>query len=354
MGAALSHYMVWRGVATGKHDYCLVLEDDVVFTEEFSNRYNQVLDILKLCPHPFVFLGYNMSRKISYPQLVQTVTAGEDVTTETINKVSIVSMINNSSGQIWGGTHGYIIHKDFAKKLVSIVEQDGIQEPIDMFVLKQKGLYEVIPQIVSAQQALQVENIDTDIQNDWLSVYDNYVFIKNKDVLYNDIKKSDVTGYQQLRVAEFVKEADETPECVAFNSFGYLKSKLVSPTNLDTIRCNTNGSYGLYIKMIKGETYDFYPYLDSPGSTYCALPPGITDPTRMKDIANQEVRCAAFNTNGELKTSITDIKDFVLIGGREFDDIEGTEGLYVKRLYTEVFLNNDDVVVIHPKAVTVW
>jgi GR25 family glycosyltransferase involved in LPS biosynthesis len=334
MGCTLSHYLLWRELIISNYKYYLVLEDDVVLAHDFKNILEKIKDIISNCDYPFVYLGYSTDPKLE---------------NNVVNLPNLVfsTLINKSV--MWGGTFAYIIHRDTAKKFVYEIETNGVVDPIDVFIMGHGGLHESIPQLAKSPVMTIYNETDSDIQYDILNMFDNFVFIRGVDSIGCDIK-----GVGRLPLKNLIIVANETENCVAFNSYGYLKYEIVSPKEFVKPQGNPQKKDGIYIKIVKLEDYDFYPCLDSEGYNMdkyldinlVNLENLEKDLDKLKELAKSDMNCIAFNTLGQLKYAITNPKDFVLISGKKYSDIDKSEGLYVKKTGLEVVVNEDKSVVI--------
>lgn len=155
---------------------------------------------------------------------------------------------------------------------------------------------------------------------------DEFTFYNNMDSIGYDLYKSNVTD---INILKNICKYNE--KCVGFNTLGYLKYYIN-----DTMKSFPDTNIGLYvydkrlneIRMKKNTSingYIFYPNCDSYGYDLCHKPK--LSITEMKELADSDKECIAFNTLGYFKSDIILKKYFkpLLIPLRH-------EGLYVKKI----------------------
>ncbi len=157
---ALSHLAIWREVARGDRA-CLVFEDDARLAEGFPGR------CVELCggladAHPgfhIALLGYQLWDR----RFDRVFHAGH--------------LPPKPFPMEWekylGGTFAYLVSAEGARRLVALVDRDGIQIAIDWFLMaKRKELeaFQAFPQIVSSPVVAADTGADSDIQYDFAPV----------------------------------------------------------------------------------------------------------------------------------------------------------------------------------------
>jgi len=139
IGCALSHIKVWKELIDDPgNDFYVVLEDDLEF-KDFKPKLDRALKLFK---------------GIEY-----LVIGSFDLHTENIsNELSIVKMEN----LLWtGGTHGYIISKSAAQKLIKNIERSSLKRSIDFeIVIKKSFDIYFLNEYIVKQKSFE----DTDIQ----------------------------------------------------------------------------------------------------------------------------------------------------------------------------------------------
>lgn len=242
IGCALSHLNIWKSLLNDdNYQAYVVLEDDVKLRTDFTNAlcsiFNGMTD-----KHNFIFLGIHME--------VEIINKMRDVY---INS-SIFSIHPLNKSIFCGGTIGYIITKRGAKYLLDYIDQNGIRMVIDYLIYNSgMELYESTPHLVFSESVqLSHYHVDSDIQYDLNKVYfplvpnnyvfDDYVFFPNKDSYGGDIKEVCANIIQLKNIA------DHMPNCVAFNTYGWMKHSLIEPNDFIHLENKYYFPDGLFIK----------------------------------------------------------------------------------------------------------
>ena len=232
IGATLSHISLWKELVESDYKYYLIFEDDVKLDENFNLYYNDLLKQINETTYSFIFLGYHTDKEfLKNPFFIK-----EDKDGTVIYPVKYKK-------HIWGGLFGYIIHRDFAKKVLDDINKNGAKEPIDTLILRYDNLYSILPVIVKSQFMTFSNMVDSDIQYDLLSAFDNYDFYQMLDSPGNDIRWVSAKTFEELKTA-----ADKDPNCVAFNTYGFLKSKITDPSNFIKLPGVNSKIHGIYVK----------------------------------------------------------------------------------------------------------
>jgi len=112
IGCALSHIHLWeRLVNDDKNDYYVILEDDVIFVDNFKEKLERSIELF-------------LQNKIEY-----TLIGAFQIENQNLNKDNI-QLVNNNN-YAWSTTCGYIISKSGSKKLLESIKNNGIKAPID-------------------------------------------------------------------------------------------------------------------------------------------------------------------------------------------------------------------------------
>lgn len=116
VAVALSHIEVWRRIASGRHGYTLVLEDDVCFHHKFAQFIDQAWEDLRethghLLPFDVLYLSYKEAKNRA-------------------QKTDISDFVFKPYRGLWF-LSGYILSKDGAQKLLSFLPVRG---PIDLWI----------------------------------------------------------------------------------------------------------------------------------------------------------------------------------------------------------------------------
>ena len=122
IGCAMSHYNLWKKLASSDENYYIIFEDDIfdfnenvsVYIKETINQMNQH-DGMEI-----VYLGYSIFPNFDNKQ---EKIDGRDF--------SIIPLLYN---QYMGGFFGYVISKQGAKKMLTYIEKNGIKHGIDYLI----------------------------------------------------------------------------------------------------------------------------------------------------------------------------------------------------------------------------
>ena len=158
VACALSHLDLWREVADGDGRPMLVFEDDITLVDDFTGQLADVLGALQDRDDvDMVFLGYQ--RWLNAPE------AEPDDAAPHLQPMCWEHFL--------GGTYAYVLTRVGARKLLDIVDRDGIQTGIDWLPLRHKAevvALEVSPVLVSSPLAWPGESGDSDIQHEFASL----------------------------------------------------------------------------------------------------------------------------------------------------------------------------------------
>lgn len=149
IGCAMSHINLWkRIVASDSYEPVCIFEDDSVLVPNYSY---EIKNVLKKLPKDtdVLFLSYHT-----------------DHTEDHTKKTEKIKEFNENN--YIGGTYNYIITKQGAKKFIHILEKNGIQNAIDIFMKKQckhMNIYEVTNFLCKSDWVQTIDsNVDSDIQ----------------------------------------------------------------------------------------------------------------------------------------------------------------------------------------------
>ena len=220
IGCALSHYALWKQLATSDQDRYLIFEDDVQIEPGFNDKLVQLQkDITDTTD--FLFLG-------SSTQASKEFTKREVLTTGVLTAPL-------SMGDYIGGFFGYIITKAGAIKMLDFISKCGIRHGIDYLVKVVPGLncltaqpHIVFSEVVHNGSANQDSNIQLNLDCfhfEEIINEDNWEFHKGVDMTGNDISFIGRKPRNDLMVT-----AHFTQGCVAFNTLGFFKNKLTNLT----------------------------------------------------------------------------------------------------------------------------
>nr|AEX62439.1 putative fucosyl transferase [Moumouvirus Monve] len=240
-GCALSHYTIWKKLINDPdYNTYLVIEDDINFGNDFKSALEKILD--KSPGHGIVLLGMTLEleKRAGTKHLYQYDTS--------------YSVHNLNRNLYCGGAFGYIITKSAAEYLVGYISCNGIRIVIDYLMFRSGvPMYESHPHLVFTDAVQHsIHYVDSDIQHDYERIkynkllnnyqYDDYVFLSNRDSVYGDIREvcADIPTLKRA--------ADMTPECVAFNTYGWLKNTLTDFDKFIVLHDKYYTHDGIYIK----------------------------------------------------------------------------------------------------------
>ncbi|ARF10268.1 glycosyltransferase family 25 [Hokovirus HKV1] len=248
MGAALSHIKLWEKLVNSNKEYFLIFEDDITFVDNFLEHYEDVNKILNNKKIDFLLLGFHTS---VYKDSTDTEVSA--IIEELYNNPKkIIDMNDNIRNKTWGGLFAYIIHRDTAISYLDEIYKNNLTEPIDIFIFK-KNISIYNPSIVKSPVMTWSNKADSDIQYDIISMFDEFVFFQYKDSVGNDIRWSNANTPEQLK-----KEAEEEPNCVAFNTYAWLKYDICHPDKFIIMPGMNSNAHGIYVKKSKLKEFGYY------------------------------------------------------------------------------------------------
>ena len=248
IGCKLSHYSLWKKVATNT----LILEDDVMFTDKSINNFTETLkhidselewDIIYVGGQWTPNYGINSQCHISDQQI--TSTHIETGIFTLAKESSILYRRNNINMSTWSSplfrTAGaYLISKKGSDKLLQCINDDintFMQMPLDMWLLEMEKNKKIIMydsfvhpfyqggfDLISDKRLLQS---DIHRNNKILFKMNNtdqtklkFIFIPGLDHIGDDIY------YNKVSIKECMNNALKDENCVGFNTLGFFKSKI--------------------------------------------------------------------------------------------------------------------------------
>ena len=126
IGCAMSHLTLWKRLLQDDDNaFYLILEDDITFTNDYSEKFKQVCEFDQ---KDIIFLGYSMMEAERNKSVVCDISN----TTLQLNKLNKTRYI--------GGFFSYLINKNGAKKLVDYIDKNGIKYGIDYLIKKNESL----------------------------------------------------------------------------------------------------------------------------------------------------------------------------------------------------------------------
>ena len=242
IGCALSHFSIWKElVSDNVHDIYIILEDDIRLSDNFKFHLDEY--IKKIDDNMNIIL---IGMTVDKSMYIQSRNKYLHDTSYSIHPLT--------RALYGGGAFGYIITKKGAEEILNYIYINGIKIAID-YVMYNSGipLYETHPHIVFTD-AVQHSDfyVDSDIQRDYTKIifkqlvnnysFDDYYFYPNQDSLGNDIL------YAYSNILELKRIADNMENCVAFNTYGWIKNFVVQPEYFINLPNKYYSPDGIYIK----------------------------------------------------------------------------------------------------------
>ena len=217
IGCALSHYNLWKKLADDtEHSFYTIFEDDISVSNTFCSRLEKALKD-ELTGVDILYLGYTV-RDHHKAHIYQR----QDTTVQTDMGIYI------------GGFFGYVITKSGCSKLLEYIKLNGIKHGIDYLVkiIPDLRCYNLQPHIVFTEWAQNSSSpVDTDIQKDYSSLLLKPTVNEDEWEMYTgmDSGGGDIRSAGRKSVGELMAIASTTTGCVAFNTIGFLKSRVKFP-----------------------------------------------------------------------------------------------------------------------------
>jgi glycosyl transferase family 25 len=154
LGCSLSHYLMWKHISSSDKlnddDFILILEDDIVYSDNFIRKLNNGLEYLVTDKNwDITYLGYT------------------DYKNTNDKKVNDMLIEFSSEKRLHGGgTFAYFIRKRGALKMLKCADKYGIQQAIDWFMIEQYDevvCYKFEPELIFSKVAT-TQNDDSDVQ----------------------------------------------------------------------------------------------------------------------------------------------------------------------------------------------
>ena len=186
VGCLLSHVKMFIELINSIFiDALLVIEDDASFTKDFETKYKHILQISSQKSWDLIFLGHHL-RDINEQK--------EEEKIPEIEKYDVYKSFTKSLG----GTHGYLITKKGAQKLLDFINETGSTNGIDTLMQKSAKVLDVYycsPQLIYAECFRgNNTNLDTDIQYN----YDDKLVRNIEDRIHDEIQYFGKDNIQML------------------------------------------------------------------------------------------------------------------------------------------------------------
>ena len=154
LGCAVSHISMWKDALKSAKN-SIILEDDVVLDDLFVEKFNKIYQNIKHDPRwDILYLGF-------FDDEYGLTHYGDEFVHDGVMRFS------NNMRLYGGGAFGYVLRPKGADKLIKLVNQFGVQQPIDHFMIDHFDtlcVYKTVPHLVKSEFFFYTRN-DTDIQN---------------------------------------------------------------------------------------------------------------------------------------------------------------------------------------------
>jgi len=154
LGCAVSHIEMWKSTLESDKN-TIILEDDAVLDNQFVEKCNKIYDDIKHDPRwDILYLGF----------------FDDDYGLTHYNDKFVhdgVMRFSNVMREHGGGTFAYVLRPKGADKLIKLVNQIGVQQPIDHFMIDHFDtlcVYKTVPNLAKSDFFFYTKK-DTDIQN---------------------------------------------------------------------------------------------------------------------------------------------------------------------------------------------
>lgn len=232
IGCALSHYLLYKQLISDEDsDLYLIFEDDIEILPNFNENCDTILKQVGL-NFDILFIGNHGYDKTQI---------GTPVRLETFNNYGA------------GGTFGYIFTKKFAIRIVNAIEKYSIKYAIDTYIQKYCACEQIlvhvsVPPLVTAPTSVANSDIQTSFSsisglNNFKYLYDKYKINGYKFITNLDFVENNICYVPHTSINDIKKKADETENCVAFNTYGFLKHGFNRPIDNMYTDYKINGIY---------------------------------------------------------------------------------------------------------------
>lgn len=242
VGCAMSHYNLWKNLLSDMdNNYYVIVEDDIKLGPDFKMNLGKILDRMT-AEITLVLFGVTVS-SIKYEETRKTYLHDTSYTLHPLER-----------DLYCGGAFGYVITKYAAAKLIHHINNCGCKMAIDWLMFRcGPPIYETRPHLIFTDAVQECTHyVDSDIQHNTSAiiidkvvntyVFDDYIFYPNKDSPGGDIREA----YADITMLK--KMADNINDCIAFNTYGWLKHTLVSLDKFVDIENKYYTIDGIYVK----------------------------------------------------------------------------------------------------------
>lgn len=195
VGCAMSHIKMYIELLNSEFEAFCILEDDIDFSPEFDKKLLHVYNQVKIMKWDILYLGHHIYNEYLTDELYNK----EKM--PVIEKWDRVKSLTMSMG----GTGGYLISKQGARRLLDFINKNGMTNGIDTVQQKSAddlNIFYSNPHLIYSECYRGDNSIDTDIQYNYDSLtvsvkdrlaeeieyYGNLVKIDNFDFAYELVK----------------------------------------------------------------------------------------------------------------------------------------------------------------------
>lgn len=191
IGCALSHFAIWIELLNTEEELYVVLEDDVTVVPYFQLKLKTLVkQLYSFRTWDILFLGHHI-----YPDYVTAETFDEDMI-PSCQKWSASKSLRESRG----GTGGYLISREGARKMLEFCNSKGMLNGIDTMMQKacdSLNIFYATPHLIRTPVYTPTSlNVDTDIQR-------NYDSMRRS---FDDRVKAEKEFYSGLGVSFMISE----------------------------------------------------------------------------------------------------------------------------------------------------
>jgi len=218
VGCLLSHVKLYTELINSiQYDAFIILEDDIEFTPNFKNKYDDILNQLHDASYfDLLFFGHHVRDKEKQK---------DELNRETIpiitKRDTYWSFLNSL-----GGTGGYIISKNGARKMLDFINKTGSTNGIDTIIQKsanELNIYYPNPHLIFTDcYRGDNKDLDTDIQFDYTNdlvlsldqrLSNELEFYDNKIKYITDLNEAkDMASNKDNKTSFYYKDCDKNIE----------------------------------------------------------------------------------------------------------------------------------------------
>lgn len=183
---AQSHYKIWKLIAESDKSYGVVLEDDILFHNNFKKQWLKIKNKLKGLTQgssiEFVYLGMGDCLPIHTRPPSQTLLDSQEKSHVIKNSVihDYFGIPNPKSPYIfdWFGTFSYVLTKKGAQKLIDSFDSYKTG-PIDKWIKESTVKKHVTIPLLTYHPSIDKNIYDTDVTNTFVPISENNLLVKN-------------------------------------------------------------------------------------------------------------------------------------------------------------------------------